>query len=68
MYFIGNIKYFDDKIDNDLINGSVDISGSYKMTQASILEEDFYYSLPFSIAISKKTLNKVPLAVALKRE
>ena len=44
----------DYKIDNDLINGSVDISESYKMTQASILEEDFYYSLPFSIAISKK--------------
>ncbi len=44
----------DYKIDNDLICGSVDISGSYKITPASILEEDFYYSIPFSIAISKK--------------
>lgn len=44
----------DYKIDNDLITGSVDISGAYKMTEASILEEDFYYSMPFSIAISKK--------------
>lgn len=43
----------DYKINDDLVEGSIDISGSYKMTEASVIEEDFYYSIPFSIAISK---------------
>lgn len=52
---ITNISLSHDyKINDELIEGSVDISGSYKMTQASILEEDFYYSIPFGVAISKK--------------
>ena len=44
---------YDYKIDNDLVNGCVDVSGSYRMTEASVLEEDFFYSVPFSISISK---------------
>ena len=44
----------DYKINDDIVEGSVDISGSYKMTEASVIDEDFFYSIPFSIAISKR--------------
>lgn len=44
---------YDYKINNELVEGSVDISGSYKMTEGSISSEDFFYSLPFGIAITK---------------
>ena len=45
---------YDYKINNELVEGTVDISGSYKMTEASVVVEDFFYSIPFSIAISKR--------------
>lgn len=45
---------YDYKIDNDMVIGGVDVSGSYKMTEASINSEDFLYTIPFSIALTKK--------------
>ena len=44
----------DYKINNGLIEGSVDIYGNYKMTEGSISQEEFFYSIPISIAITKK--------------
>ena len=52
---ISNISLEHDyKIDNDMVIGSIDISGSYKMTEASVNYEDFIYTIPFSSALSKK--------------
>ena len=31
------------KVNNDLIDGNVLLSGNYKMTEASVIEEDFFY-------------------------
>ncbi|MBQ4262740.1 MAG: LysM peptidoglycan-binding domain-containing protein [Bacilli bacterium] len=51
----------DYKIKDDLVEGKLVLSGSYKMTEASLLEEEFFYTIPFSIAISenikKDTIN-----------
>lgn len=47
----------DYKILDDIVEGTVYLSGSYKMTEASVIEEDFVYNIPFSIAISKR-INK----------
>ena len=44
----------DYKIEEDIVSGTVALSGTYKMTEASIYEDDFFYTIPFSIAISKK--------------
>lgn len=42
------------KINNDLIEGTININGTYKMTEASVLEDDFNYDIPFKVSISKK--------------
>ena len=47
----------DYKINDNLVNGTVALSGTYKMTEASVLEEDFFYTIPFSIAVSDR-INK----------
>ena len=44
----------DYKINDDVITGTVAISGTYKMTEASVIEEEFYYTIPFEVAISKR--------------
>jgi LysM repeat protein len=44
----------DYKINDDIIEGTVVISGTYKLTEASVQEEEFYYTIPFSVAISKR--------------
>ncbi len=44
----------DYKIMDDVIDGEFYLSGSYKMTEASLINEDFYYNIPFSIAISER--------------
>lgn len=44
----------DYKILDDVINGEFYLSGSYKMTEASLINEDFYYNIPFSIALSER--------------
>ena len=48
-----NLDY-DYKINDNLVNGYVVISGSYKMTEASVLEDDFSYKIPFAVSISDK--------------
>ncbi len=45
---------YDYKIKDELVEGTIDISGSYKMTEASVVSEEFYYRVPFSVAISKR--------------
>ncbi len=44
----------DYKINDDIVNGTVALSGTYKMTEASVVEDDFFYTIPFSIAISDR--------------
>jgi len=44
----------DYKVSDDLIDGNVILSGTYKMTEASVLEDDFYYKIPFGVSISKR--------------
>ncbi len=42
------------EVKDEIIEGNVVISGTYKMTEASVLDEEFYYKIPFSIAIARK--------------
>lgn len=45
------------KVEQDLVTGKIFLNGSYKMTEASVIEEDFMYTIPFEISISKR-INK----------
>lgn len=45
------------KVETDLVTGKIFLNGSYKMTEASVIEEDFMYTIPFEISISKR-INK----------
>ena len=45
-----NLKF----IDNLNINGDLILSGKYKMTEASRVEEDFLYKFPIEIALTEK--------------
>ena len=54
----------DYKILDDMVEGTVYLSGSYKMTEASVIEEDFVYNIPFSIAISKR-INKDTIKIEI---
>jgi len=54
----------DYKIDDELISGTVALSGTYKMTEASVVEDDFFYTIPFSIAISKR-INKDTIKIEI---
>lgn len=52
---INNISLDHDyKINEDVVTGTVALSGTYKMTEASVIEEEFYYTIPFEVAISKR--------------
>lgn len=48
-------------VKTDVVEGVFYLSGKYKMTEASVIEEEFFYNIPFSIAISdridKNTIN-----------
>ena len=44
----------DYKIKDDIVEGKVVLYGKYKMTEASVIEEEYLYKIPFSIAISKR--------------
>ena len=48
-------------VENDLVSGEFHISGDYKMTEASINREKFYFTLPFEINLDadyiKDTVN-----------
>jgi len=54
----------DYKIQDDLITGTVALSGTYKMTEASVVEDDFFYTIPFSISISKR-INKDTIKIEI---
>ena len=54
----------DYKILDDIVEGTLYLSGTYKMTEASIIEEDFVYNIPFSIAISKR-INKDTIKIEI---
>lgn len=45
---------YDYKINNELLDGTIEISGTYKLTEASVLQEEFTHTIPFSIAITKQ--------------
>lgn len=51
----------DYKVLEGMVEGEFYLSGTYKMTEASIINEEFYYNIPFSIAlgdrIKKETIN-----------
>ena len=42
----------DYKILEDTIEGYFDVAGSYKATMSSVEKEDFFYTIPFTIALS----------------
>jgi len=44
----------DYKVKDNLIEGYVLLNGSYKMTEASALEDEFSYKIPFGVSISKR--------------
>lgn len=46
----------DYKVKNDVVEGKLTLKGTYKMTEASLLEEDYYYEIPFSIAIGENII------------
>ena len=46
----------DYKVKDDLISGNVLLNGTYKMTEASVIEEEFNYKVPFGVSITKKIL------------
>ena len=53
-------------VNDDLVSGNVILNGSYKMTEASVLEEDFYFKIPFGVSIPnrvKKDTIKIDLHV-----
>lgn len=41
------------KVKDDLIDGYIDVYGTYKMTEASVLEEEFSYKVPFGVSVVK---------------
>ena len=43
----------DYKIMQDMIEGEFILSGSYKMAEASVINEDFFYQIPFMVAIGE---------------
>ena len=52
---ITNIEVDHDyKVKDDLVEGNVIVSGTYKMTEASVVDEEFYYKIPFSVSLSKR--------------
>lgn len=45
-----NLKF----IDNNNVEGKLIVSGTYKMTEASTIEDDFTYDIPVEIALTEK--------------
>ncbi|MBE6152985.1 MAG: hypothetical protein E7166_01985 [Firmicutes bacterium] len=42
------------ELDEDMISGDFIVSGDYKMTEASLNKENFFYKLPFDIALDSR--------------
>ena len=54
---ITNIEVdLDYKVKDDLISGNLLLNGTYKMTEASVLEDEFSYKIPFGVSITRKIL------------
>ena len=51
-------------IKDNLVEGNVLLYGSYKMTEASVIEEDFNYKIPFGVSISKN-INKDTIKIEI---
>lgn len=54
----------DYKILDNVIEGEFLLAGTYKMTEASVVNEEFIYSIPFSIALGD-TVNKDSISLVL---
>ena len=62
---ITNINVTHDyKVKENVIEGFVILDGSYKMTEASVLEDDFEYKIPFGISINKN-INKDTIKIEI---
>lgn len=55
----------DYKVLDNVIEGEFLLAGSYKMTEASVLNEEFLYNIPFSIAIGER-INKDTINLELE--
>lgn len=55
----------DYKILDNMIEGELYLSGTYKMTEASLINEEYYYNIPFSIALSDR-INKDTINLKLE--
>lgn len=55
----------DYKVLDDMIEGEFYLSGTYKMTEASLINEEYYYNIPFSIALSDR-INKDTINLKLE--
>ena len=55
----------DYKILDDIIEGEFYLSGTYKITEASLVNEEYYYNIPFSIALSDR-INKDTINLKLE--
>ena len=51
-------------IKDNLVEGNVLLYGSYKLTEASVIEEDFNYKIPFGVSISKN-INKDTIKIEI---
>ncbi len=51
-------------IKDNLVEGNVLLYGSYKMTEASVIEEDFNYKITFGVSISKN-INKDTIKIEI---
>lgn len=54
----------DYKVLENVIEGEFLLAGTYKMTEASVVNEEFIYSIPFSIAIGER-INKDTISLVL---
>lgn len=54
----------DYKVLDNVIEGEFLLAGTYKMTEASVVNEEFIYSIPFSIAIGER-INKDTISLIL---
>lgn len=48
----------DYKVQEDMVEGDFFLSGTYKMTEASMINEEFFYKIPFSIAVSDRIIKE----------
>lgn len=52
------------KILDDIVEGTLYLSGTYKMTEASVIEEEFFYNIPFSI-VTPENIDKDSIRIEI---